>query len=89
MRRYSGEVMRATALWDSIDHHPLSSGFKADNPYHLKRMILLQNTSQKKIPEVFSWGNVSGHSYLTPIRNQHIPTYCGSCWAQVGRCAGH
>jgi cathepsin X len=81
MRRYSGEVMRATALWETIDHHPLSSGFKADNPYHLKRMILLQNTSQKKIPEVFSWGNVSGHSYLTPIRNQHIPTYCGSCWA--------
>jgi cathepsin X len=33
------------------------------------------------MPNNYWWGNISGTNYLTFQRNQHIPIYCGSCWA--------
>jgi cathepsin X len=32
-------------------------------------------------PDEFNWCDKDGKSYCTMSRNQHIPQYCGSCWA--------
>merc|ERR1719231_1023085 len=33
------------------------------------------------LPMNHTWGDIDGVNMLTMSRNQHIPQYCGSCWA--------
>eukprot|EP00730_Choanoeca_flexa_P016127 TRINITY_DN7560_c0_g1_i1.p1 TRINITY_DN7560_c0_g1~~TRINITY_DN7560_c0_g1_i1.p1 ORF type:complete len:630 (+),score=144.81 TRINITY_DN7560_c0_g1_i1:189-1892(+) len=37
--------------------------------------------SEADLPAVYDPRNISGLDYTTANRNQHIPQYCGSCWA--------
>lgn len=37
--------------------------------------------SVSDMPEEFTWCDRNGTNYCTMNRNQHLPQYCGSCWA--------
>lgn len=39
--------------------------------------------STADIPKAFSWNYVNSRNHLTHSLNQHIPHYCGSCWAHA------
>lgn len=69
-------VLAAIAF--SLQHH-LPSKKPAKVTTHVKRE--LDQIPIQDLPQYFWWGNHNGTNYLTLQRNQHIPVFCGSCWA--------
>ncbi len=43
----------------------------------------LPHTYISNVPTSFSWDDVNGTNYLTKNLNQHLPQWCGSCWAHA------
>ena len=52
-------------------------------PFQSISLSDLYSTQLDPIPSSWSWRNVSGRDYTSPIRNQYLPQWCGSCWAHA------
>jgi len=70
----------------------------ADAPARFNEFVIMEGHTKKDhivsplphtyladddLPAEFDWNDQDGKSCLTHMLNQHIPQYCGSCWAHA------
>merc|ERR1712137_13335 len=70
-------VARFSEVW--TEEQELAAGIVSHSSLTNTHELLLH--PEDGYPDEFSWCNKDGVNYCTMSRNQHIPQYCGSCWA--------
>lgn len=77
-------LFAGAALGGHIDKN---QACRRKSPTPIKEVVRNKLVHTDNLPDAWNWQNVDGKTYLTNIRNQHIPSYCGSCWAHAATSA--
>mmetsp|Transcript_50845 Transcript_50845/g.58319 ORF Transcript_50845/g.58319 Transcript_50845/m.58319 type:complete len:611 (+) Transcript_50845:37-1869(+) len=64
-----------------------SGAIPIDGPFPEHYTHPTPNLPRESLPTEFSWTNVNGTDYTTPVLNQFDPQWCGSCWAMAAASA--
>lgn len=70
----SGDVKRTSELL-------ILEGHKEES--HVTSPLPHTYIADDEMPDKWNWNDIGGKSCLTHQLNQHIPQYCGSCWAHA------
>ena len=82
------EFVRHSFESQTPDQHPLLESCVTHQPSFfeggpkMSKPHAWELVAEKDLPEEWDWRNIRGVNYLSWTVNQHIPQYCGSCWAQ-------
>lgn len=50
-------------------------------PEYVRSPRMHELFAMESLPEQLDWRGNGAHNFTTTARNQHIPKYCGACWA--------
>ena len=76
---FSPQSSRKSELWNKEQAEQAGIVWRGNSSSVSSHDLLVE--PEAGYPADFTWGNKGGVNYLTPSLNQHIPQYCGSCWA--------
>jgi cathepsin X len=75
---FSPEAKRLSEVWDRTTTEAHGIAWKGN---HTVSPLPHEYLGASDLPDAYTWCDKDGVNYCTMSRNQHIPQYCGSCWA--------
>ena len=85
MRNFVVALIASSAVASKYGLH--GAPCRVRNPNRVEPRITEALQHVEDLPEQVLWNSKDGTNFLTNVFNQHIPTYCGSCWAHAATSA--